>query len=414
MTLFALVDCNNFYVSCERVFQPRLEKKPVVVLSNNDGCVISRSNEAKQLGIPMGAPFFKWEHFCQKHEVAVFSSNYELYGDMSRRIMTLLKEDCLAMEVYSIDEAFLSLPEDSNVYQYAYAIQKKIKMCLGMPVSIGIGKTKTLAKIANYIAKNRTQDSIYYINDENLAAVLSVLPVEKIWGIGRQLALRLKKLSMHTGLDLFNADAKQLRLHFNVVLERLIQEIQGVSCLSLETIQPRKQIISSRSFGMPVTALTQLEEAISHYATLAAEKLRKQNSTTQALAVFIQTNRFNPETYYENSIIFPFPMPTADTRDIIRVAKKCVKRIFKANYAYQKAGIILLDLSPNTIKQHDMWESDSSKSEKVMAVIDKINAIKGKETVFYCAQGVEKTWKMRCNKRSARYTTRWQELLSVF
>lgn len=386
----------------------------MVVLSNNDGCIISRSNEAKQLGIPMGAPFFKWEHFCKANKVAVFSSNYELYGDMSRRIMTLLKEDCIATEVYSIDEAFLSLPAENDVYQYACVIQEKIKMYLGMPVSIGIGRTKTLAKIANYLAKNKTQSSIYHIHTDNLSIVLPTLPVEKIWGIGRQLALRLKKLGIYTGLDLFNADAKQLRLHFNVVLEKIIQEIQGTSCLSLETIQSRKQIISSRSFGIPLTSLTQLEEAVSYYATLAAEKLRKQHSTAQALAVFIQTNRFNPETFYENSIILPFSVPTADTRNIIRVAKKGVKQLFKANYAYQKAGIVLLDLLPHTIKQHDMWESHSSRSEKVMAVIDEINASKGKETIFYCAQGIEKAWKMRCNKRSARYTTRWQELPVVF
>lgn len=415
MTMFALVDCNNFYVSCERAFNPRLENKPVVVLSNNDGCVISRSNEAKKLGLPMGAPFFKWQAFCKANKVAVFSSNYELYGDMSKRIMTLLKEECSAMEVYSIDEAFLSLPEQENLYEMAERMQKKIKSCLGMPISIGMGRTKTLAKIANYMAKNKTETGLFFLTENNVTSVLYNFPVEKIWGVGRRLALRFNQLGMKTAADLYKADAKQLRLHFSVVIEKLVKEIQGISCLSLETIQPRKQIISSRSFGIPVSQLELLEEAISYYASLAAEKLRKQKSVTQAMSVFIQTSAFEArDSRYENGITFPFSQPTADTRDIIRIAKKCIKRIYKKGYSYHKAGVILLDIIPAEIKQYDMLTAQSQeKSEKLMRVVDSINKTKGKDIIFYCAQGIERKWKMRCNKRSPRYTTQWHELLKV-
>lgn len=415
MKTFALVDCNNFYVSCERVFNPRLENKPVVVLSNNDGCVISRSNEAKKLGLPMGAPFFKWEAFCKANHVAVFSSNYELYGDMSKRIMMLLKEECPNLEVYSIDEAFLAFPEQENLYETIFLMQKKIKFFLGMPISIGVGPTKTLAKIANHVAKNKTETGLFILNEKNMASVLYDFPVEKIWGVGRRLALRFNQLGIRTAADLYQAEAKQLRLHFNVVIEKLVKEIQGVSCLSLDTIQPRKQIISSRSFGIPVYQIELLEEAVSYYASLAAEKLRKQKSVTQAMSVFIQTNTFSArDAQYQNGITFPFPCPTADTRDIIRVAKKCVKRLYKKGYHYHKAGVILLDIMPAALKQHDMLAVQSEeKSEKIMRVVDSINKTKGKEVIFYCAQGIEKKWKMRCNKRSPRYTTQWQELLRV-
>lgn len=414
MTLFALVDCNNFYVSCERAFNPSLEKRPVIVLSNNDGCVISRSNEAKKLGIPMGAPFFEWKYFCKKNNVAVFSSNYELYGDMSHRIMMLLREHCFSMEVYSIDEAFLVL-DSAEVLTEAYALRQRVQSSLGLPISIGISKTKTLAKMANHIAKNKTTKGVFYLNHTNLISTLRDFPVEKIWRIGRKLAIRLNGLGIYQAHQLYEANAKQLRVHFNVVLEKVVQEIQGVSCLSLELVQPRKQIICSRSFGRTIYDLASLEEAVSHYAANAALKLRKQKSVMQTLSVFLQTNVFDANTRRDqSSVAYTFQAPTADTAAIIKMAKKCTQELYQPRGCYHKAGIILLDILPASFKQQDMFASgDMSKRENLMETIDKINAIKGKNSVFYCAEGIEKKWKMRSNLRSPCYTTKWDELPKV-
>ena len=415
MTNYALIDCNNFYVSCERVFQPRLENRPVIVLSNNDGCIISRSNEAKQLGLPMGAPFFKWEAFCKLNQVTVFSSNYELYGDMSRRIMRLLNLEFPAMEIYSIDEAFVFLQNEIKIEDMV-ALKANIKQCVGIPISIGVGKTKTLAKIANHAAKNKTSSGVFYL-EQDIAGftLLQHFSVDKIWGIGRRLTASLNKLGITTAAQLYRADPKYLRTHFGVTVEKIVREIQGVSCLSLEAVQPRKQIISSRSFGKPVTELSELEEAISHYAAIASEKLRQQKSVTQAVAVFIQTNVFQASTAcYENSVALPFPFATADTRDIIRLAKKCVKCLYRKGYRYQKVGLILLDLMPASLKQYDMLTVDNdAKSAKLMATVDKINRMSAKDILFYCAEGIDQKWKMRRDRRSPRYTTHWNELVKV-
>ncbi len=414
MTRFALIDCNNFYVSCERAFQPRLENKPVVVLSNNDGCIISRSNEAKQLGVPMGAPFFKWKAFCETNQIAVFSSNYELYGDMSQRIMRLLKQDFPHMEIYSIDEAFLFL-HDAKSLADLINLRKKIKQYVGIPISIGVGATKTLAKIANYVAKREMNTGFFLLDEKNLLLILQQLPVDKLWGIGRRLSVGLNKLGIITALQLYQADQKYLRTHFSVTLEKIICEIRGVSCLSLEAIQPRKQIISSRSFGKAVTELVQLEEAVSHYAAIAAEKLRKQKSVCCAVAVFMQTNVFQEGvSRFENGVTIPFVRPTADTRAIIGAAKQGIRGIYRRGYRYHKVGIILLDLMSATLKQHDMLiKEDEEKSAKLMKVVDQINRMKTKEVIFYCAEGIERQWQMRRDKCSPRYTTCWSELLQV-
>jgi len=414
MSIFALVDCNNFYASCERVFNPRLEGKPIVVLSNNDGCVIARSNEAKKLGIPMGAPFFQWEKVCKQHKVNVFSSNYELYGDMSSRVMALLTEAWPDIEIYSIDEAFLLLdgcPE--NCVEFSLALRQKIKSCTGLPVSIGIAKTKTLAKIANFIAKNQTESGVFHLNDSNIS-ILKTIPVEKIWGVGRRLAARLNDLKIFTAEELKNSDTKKLRKQFSVVMEKMIYELRGVSCLGLESVQPRKQIISSRSFGKLITSLSELEEAISHYAAIASEKLRSQHSLASGLVVFLQTNFFRKQdVQYQNSVCVPFPAATADTAYIIHIAKKCLQRLYRKGFRYHKTGIMLLNLIPDTVKQNDWLLPQSSARDTLMKTVDSINQEYGRNTVFYCAEGINPTWKIKSVFRSPRYTTRWNEILKV-
>lgn len=301
MPIYALVDCNNFYASCERVFNPRLNNKPVIILSNNDGCIIARSNEAKALGIPMGAPFYQWKNFCKQHHIHVLSSNYELYGDMSGRVMTTFASICPNMEIYSIDEAFLVLDGfkwKNTLTEFAFEIKNRVLQWTGIPVSIGIGQTKTLAKIANKIAKTQTSTNVFEIMDLTLQEqIMKHFPVEDIWGIGSRLAKRLHKMNIKTAQNLRDADPKAMRIQFNVTMEKMISELRGISCLPLESFQPRKQIISSRSFGYAVTALKNLEEAISYYAATAALKLRKQRSLTQGISVFLHTNTFRSEQH---------------------------------------------------------------------------------------------------------------------
>ncbi|RDI42093.1 Y-family DNA polymerase [Aquicella lusitana] len=413
--MFALVDCNNFYVSCERAFNPRLEKKPVIILSNNDGCIISRSNEAKKLGIPMGAPFYQWKLFCNRHQVHVFSSNYELYGDMSRRVMALLGEFNQEMEIYSIDEAFLWLQKNMTLQEMLF-LRHKIKTCTGIPISIGVGQTKTLAKAANQIAKTCSDSDIFFIYPAQQNIHLATLPVERIWGIGHNLAKELKKLNIDTAKHLCDADLAMLRLNFSVSLEKTVRELKGEPCLRLEKHQPRKRIISSRSFGKAVTDLVELEEAISHYTNIAAEKLRKQQSVASAIYVFIQTNAFsNKQAQYGNGVMFSLPTPTADTRYLVSIAKKCLRHIYKKGYRYHKTGVMLLDIHQHKIRQFDMFmEVIDQKGERVMQAMDTINAAMGKNTVFLAAEGIKREWVIKCDKRSPRYTTRWQELPRVY
>lgn len=410
--LYALVDCNNFYVSCERAFDPYLENKPVVVLSNNDGCIISRSNEAKQLNIPMGAPYFKWKLFCEENNVHVFSSNYELYGDMSQRVMALLKDFNAYMEIYSIDEAFLQFDKTITDAELT-TLRNFIKQATGMPISIGLAPTKTLAKIANQLAKSEKDKNVFILTDDT---PLTTFPVQKIWGIGRNLSAKLINLGIDTAFKLKKADAKMIRMHFSVVVEKTVRELNGIPCLELEKNQPRKQIISSRSFGKTVTQLSEIEEAVSHYTNLAAQKLRKQHSVASALHVFLQTSNYSDRhSQYGNSLSFAFPVPTADTRYLIHIAKKCVRQIFNKHCRYNKAGIMLLDIRKNSIQQYDMLkEVVNPKSERVMAMLDSINANFGRNTIFIAAEGIKREWLIKSDMRSLRYTTRWQELPTVF
>ncbi len=418
MSIFALVDCNNFYASCERVFNPHLEGKAIVVLSNNDGCVVARSNEAKKLGVPMGAPFHEWRVLCDKKKLYAFSSNYALYGDMSHRVMSSLQYFCPEMEIYSIDEAFLSLDEYKNkdLLLYSTQIRKSIKKWTGIPVSIGIGPTKTLAKIANRVAKKNTAEGVFDISPLSIRKnILEQFPVEDIWGIGFRLAKRLKELNIQTALELRHANLKMIRTHFSVVMERTVEELRGISCIPLETIQPRKQIMSSRSFGKLVTDLNELEEALSHYAARACVKLRKQKSLTGGISIFLHTNHFRDnEPQYGNSTTYKFSEPTCDSSFIINAAKKCLGKIFRPGFRYQKTGIMLLDLSPQTIKQFDLFLPRRNKSELLMQTLDSINENFGKDSLFIAAEGIQRSWKTRCQHMSRRYTTCWDELATVF
>lgn len=413
--MFALVDCNNFYASCERAFNPALEKKPVVVLSNNDGCIIARSNEAKKLGIPMGAPFYQWRECCEKNKVRVYSSNYALYADMSQRVMAILKSFCPHMEIYSIDEAFLSLDHlaEKDFISYSTEIRNTIKSCTGLPVSIGISTTKTLAKIANHIAKKYSETGVCDLSSLQVQdRILTNFPIGDVWGIGRQLKKKLEPFQIHTAKDLRDADLKLLRNNFSVVVEKIIRELRNVSCIPIETIQPRKQIISSRSFGRSVTSLQDLEEAVSTYTAIACLKLRNQKSHARGIYVFLQTNVFKKtDSQYATGASCFLPMPTTHTNDMIRIAKKCLREIFKPGFKYHKAGIMLLDISPQTIRQHDFFASGIQKKDDLTEVVDHINQKLGKNILFYCAEGIQKSWRIKSCLRSPRYTTQWAELV---
>ncbi len=418
MKVFALVDCNNFYASCERVFDPSLKKRPIVVLSNNDGCIVARSNEVKALGIPMGVPYFEHEAVIKKHNVAVFSSNYQLYGDMSQRVMDSLRLFAPDMEVYSIDEAFLRLDhlQPRNLYEYCKTIRAKVIQWTGIPVSIGIGPSKVLAKVANRVAKKQTDDGVFDIRSQKTQdEILKTLDVEKIWGIAGRWAERLGRMGIEKASELRDASPTIIRKHLSVVGERLLRELKGHSCIDLEDIQPRKNIMSSKSFGTLLTKKEPMEEALANYAARACEKLRQQNSRAQAVYVFVQTNGFREtDKQYSNALTCTLTIPTSDTRIIIEAAKFCLNRIYKQGYRYKKTGIMLLDLIPASLEQKHLFvDFDHRPGDHLMDLVDRINKDHGPDTLFFGAQGVTREWKMRCGLRSPRYTTQWDELLMV-
>lgn len=420
MSIFALVDCNNFYVSCERVFDPYLAKKPIIVLSNNDGCVISRSNEAKSLGVPMGAPFYKYREIIEKNNIEVYSSNYQFYGDMSQRVMKSLgmmipKQD---IEIYSIDEAFIRLDgyERPDVIDLSIEIKKNILNWTGIPISVGIAQTKTLSKVANHIAKKNTSTGVFDIRNNKLQEqILSNFQIEDLWGISYRLGKKLRKLGINNGLDLRNSDTKFIRKKFSIVLERMVYELRGIPCLDIEKVTNKKSIMSSRSFGKLVTELESLEQAISTYATIACEKLRHQNSKSQGIYVFLQTNRFRKDLpQYRRSMKYKLDLPTSDTGYIINAGKKILKKIYRKGYHYQKCGIMLFDLSSKYIQQENLFVKSNQSNEYLMESLDTINKAMGSDTVFFAAKGTQNNWKMRRNKLSSRYTTNWMELPKVY
>lgn len=416
--MFALVDCNSFYCSCERVFQPQLEGQPVIVLSNNDGCTIARTDEAKSLGIQMGDPFFKIKNLCQKNKVHVFSSNYALYGDMSKRIMQILSEYSPDMEVYSIDEAFLSFKGiNQNHHTYSSLIQSTIKQCTGVPVSIGIGPTKVLAKVANQFAKKNKKITygIFRMGlDKDSDQILKLFPAKDIWGIGTQSANKLAQLNIHTAYDLKYSNKTLIQKHLTIVGKRIAEELMGIEHLNLETdILPKKQILCSRSFGKLVTNKIELQEAIAHHITTASEKLRRQNCIAHSLMVFIHTNPFSQSLKYYNSVVINIESGSSHTARLIRLAQKGLEQIYRPGYEYKKAGIILMHLQSNTQPQqlNFFTEQDSEKSKKLMQTMDQINQQQGQGTLKYAACGTHQKWKMRAQMKSPNYTTKWSELL---
>jgi len=419
--IYALVDCNNFYASCERLFNPSLNRRPVVVLSNNDGCIVARSNEAKALGIPMGAPFYQYQRLLQKNQVAVFSSNYTLYGDLSQRVMASLRLLCPEVEVYSIDEAFLRLDSlrHQNLFTYAEQIRKTIDQWIGIPVSIGIAPTKTLAKLANRIAKKSTQTGVCDLHSPQLQEqALHDCALEDIWGISHRTAAKLQSRGITTALALRNTPAKNVRQYLGVVGERIVLELQGISCLAAEKIVPKKNIIASRSFGKPVTDYADLAEAISHHTARACARLREQKSKAQVIYTFIATNGFRKnDPQYQNGKMLGLDEPTMDTARLITLAKTALKQLFRPGYHYYRAGVILMDISQANMQQQDMWrhENDSAvlKREKLMQVMDELNDSLGAKTLCFAAEGITLAWAMRSDKRSPRYTTHWPELVDV-
>lgn len=413
--MFALIDCNNFYASCERLFRPDLRNQPVVVLSNNDGCVIARSNEAKALKIAMGAPWFEIRALCRQHHVQVFSSNYALYGDMSQRVMSLIESSWPAVEIYSVDEAFLdlrSLPEQQHE-SFCVNLQKHILKSTGIPVSIGVGKTKTLAKLANHVCKKKLNIPVFNINHQT--HWLKHIEVGDVWGVGRQWTRKLQAIGINTAADLAATSPQLLRSRFNIMLMRTAMELQGIACCLLEEASPNKSIVSSRSFGDMQTELTPLAQAVSSHVARACEKLREHHLLMRHLTVFIRTNPFRKDLPQHNiSTQFRLVNATDDIRLITRIARHCLKQIYKPGFQYKKAGVYFEELSDRNQQQMDLFhqpdEAELDKRNRVMDVFDHINHRFGRHTIKLAAEGFGKGWAMKAELRSPRYTTQWSDL----
>lgn len=423
--LFALVDVNNFYVSCERVFQPSLQKRPMVVLSNNDGCAVARSAEVKALGIKMGQPWFQMQQLAKQHGIVAYSSNYALYGDMSARVVSVLSQYTPDLEIYSIDESFLRVENTMHLWNGALPMGQHIKQQImqhtGLPVCVGFGSSKTMAKLANHIAKKNPEFNgvcdVANLSETQRRHWYANIPVTEVWGVGRQLSQHLHALHIHTVLDLAQAPLKQIRALFGVVLERTVKELQGQSCLALEDLPPSKQqIMSSRSFGRPVSTLSELKEAVAWHVHSAAAKLRAQGSRAGAVYVFLQTNRFKPDqAQYHPGLTHSLAQPSQNTLELTQAALVALEQIFKPNYTYKKTGIMLLDLHNKAQQQASFFDDEiqQQQSEKTMRVMDQINQRFGKATLRSAATGVHQAWKMKSQSKSPSYTTSWKELPEV-
>lgn len=417
--LVALVDGNNFYVSCERVFDPRLAGRPVIVLSNNDGCTVARSNEAKALGIRMGEPFFKIKTLVRRHKVRVFSLNATLYGDMSRRVNETLACFSPDIEPYSIDESFISLLglEHRDVTAYSQEIRATVRRWTGIPVCVGIGPTKTLAKLANACAKKIPEFAgVCDLSDAALRErIFPNIAVNEVWGVGPAAMAKLTGLGIRTVADLCAMDRALARQALTVVGGRIVQELRGQSCLGFEAVPPaRKGTAVTRSFGVPITALDGMREAVSSFATRAAEKLREQGQTAGHLQVFLRTNRFNGDPSYANSATVSFPVPTNDTRDLARAAIRGVESIWKQGYRFSKAGVVLSDLVSLAKVSPDLFTADRLvQSARLMGAIDRINGRHGRDAIFLAGSGIQRGWKLKSETRSPHYTTSFEDLPRV-
>lgn len=416
--IYALVDCNNFYASCEAVFEPKFIGKPLVILSNNDGCIVARSAEAKKLNFKFGLPYFKHKKLIKKHNVQVLSSNYTLYGDMSKRVMDTLKLFSPDIEIYSIDEAFLLLNgfENRDLCNYGKKIKDTVRKHTGIPVSIGIANTKTLAKAANKIAKkyDKYNGLFSFINVENISDYLKYLDVSDIWGIGFKYSDFLKKKGINTAKDLINLSDDWIKQHLKITGLRTVMELRGISCIN-DTFEfvNKKNIGCSRSFGKSVNNYNDLKEALITYASSAAKKLRRQKSAAQAVLVYITTNRFKEnEPQYSNSITLPLSPASSFTPDIIKLAVKGLKTIYKKGYNYKKTGILLLDIVQENKIQLDLFNNNekSDINNNLSSIIDNINVKYGKNILKYAGGGINQDWKMKRGKLSPEYTTNWQDL----
>lgn len=412
----ALVDCNNFYVSCERVFNPKLRDRPTVVLSNNDGCVIARSNEAKALGIAMGVPFFQCRDLIAKNGVAVCSSNYALYGDMSARVMEVLRMECPAVHVYSIDESFVDM-DIPDPPAFAYSLRQKILQWVGIPVSIGIAPTMTLAKVANSVAK-KGDGVASLVEPADIHAVLQDLPVEKVWGIGRRLSARLQEHGISTAWDLTQADEQWVRREMSVVGLRTVLELKGSPCISLDDApQPKQSICTSKSFSHAITDRDELHEALAAYTSRAAEKLRKQKSLAAHIAVFaVPRPEFGGRAMHHDQLGLVLPEPTSYTPLLLRYGREALDRLWRSGTAYKKIGVILSGIIPEMQYQKDLFERSPlsvEKQNKVMALMDQLNKKCGKKALRMASEGLEQEWQMKRERLSPRYTTQWLEIIRV-
>jgi DNA polymerase V len=419
--VFALVDCNNFYVSCERVFNPRLKGKPVIVLSNNDGCAVARSNEAKALGIKMGAPAFQFADLVKKHDIQIYSSNYALYGDMSDRVMNTLAGFTPHIEIYSIDEAFLEISDinERDRQQFCQKIRKTVYQWTGIPVSIGVATTKTLSKVANRIAKksDKARGFLDLTFSPYLAHALERTDVDDIWGVGPKYARYLKKHGIVNALQLKNADTYMIQKKMGICGTRMQKELNEQSCFALESNPSAKKNLSvSRTFKKAVTSINDLKEALANFVSIGAEKLRREKSVAKTMLVYITTGRFTNRTYYQSHVI-SLPVATSNTPELIKYASCGIDRIFQKGFSYKKTGVIFQELFPDTCYQGGLFDPvDRAKLKKVMQCIDKINHKMGTNSIQYAASGLNSSpnWQTVFNKRSPAYTTDWEQLPKAY
>lgn len=417
--MYGLIDCNNFYASCERLFQPKLQHRPIVVLSNNDGCIVARSDEAKKLGIAMGTPYFQAKDLIRHHNVAVFSSNYALYGDISARVMTTLASFSPDIEIYSIDEAFLDFSALKNIdYEnMASQIRKTVLQHVGIPVSAGIARTRTLAKLANKISKTSKNGYCVIASDQEINETLKKSDISDIWGIGKRSEIRLRRHGIHTLTKLCETRDSAIRKILGVTGLRTVYELRGISAVPEEEIcsSSRKSICCSRSFRNNIFILNDLKEAISHYTCNALEKMRTEARTAGTITVFLNfRNEENPVRGLFNSITANLPVPSNANPDFLHLATAAVEKLYRRGYAYKSAGILLSNLGTNTSYQADFFQEETPyKTQHLLQTLDKLNSKYGRGTVHYAAEGTAKPWTMKQTRRSPRYTTCWEELLNM-
>lgn len=417
MALYALVDANNFYASCEKIFDPALADTPLVVLSNNDGCIVARSAEAKALGIPMGAPMHQWRAFCDAHGVISKSSNYTLYGDMSARMLSILQDMCPQVESYSIDESFLDLSGYADARAYGQLIRKRLQQNIKITCGVGIGATKTLAKFANHLAKKQPEFAgVCQLSTDTPARtreLMATYPVAEVWGVGRQLSARLQADGVETVLDLARCDPLAIQQRYGIVLAKTVRELRGEPCLTLDDVgRPKQQIIASRSFGTTLTDFNAIKAAISHHLSRAAEKLRAQQSQCAHVYVLLRTNPFREQdAQYRRTMLVPLPHASADTGVLMAAALRGLKQIFVPGLRYHKCGVMLAEISPMGQQQSDLFAPiDDPKRLRLMGLMDRINRDQGAGTLQFASTQLSSAWHMRTDNRSPRYTTCWDEL----